>query len=201
MLSDSILFTISTIGPYAIFLMFFIYIFALVGMSLFAGKIKFDSDGKVDLLNGTPPRENFDNLGNTLQSLSIMVFGSWSIIMMTAMRCTNSYAALYFISVYIIGALILLNLFLAIMLGNFAKAKVYGQKKKIFDAFDELLNGQLDPKDNLFIIDACDVILGDLSDHVVKTCLKMDRQNYQSKINRMSSKISSKISEKIEDTL
>jgi uncharacterized membrane protein (GlpM family) len=44
MLSESILFTVTTIGPYAVFLMFFIYIFALVGMSLFAGKIKFNSD-------------------------------------------------------------------------------------------------------------------------------------------------------------
>ena len=42
LLLDSIIFTISTIGPYVTFLMFFIYIFALVGMSLFAGKIKFD---------------------------------------------------------------------------------------------------------------------------------------------------------------
>ena len=39
-LLDSIIFTVSTIGPYSIFLSFCIYIFSLVGMSFFAGKIK-----------------------------------------------------------------------------------------------------------------------------------------------------------------
>jgi len=65
------------------------------------------------------------------------------------------------------STIILLNLFLAIMLGNFEIAKVYGQKKKVFEAFDELMNGQDDPSKNYPIIDACDVILGDLSNYVV----------------------------------
>lgn len=65
------------------------------------------------------------------------------------------------------SAIILLNLFLAIMLGNFGIAKVYGQKKKVFEAFDELMNGQDDASEKYSIIDACDVILGDLSDYVV----------------------------------
>ena len=65
------------------------------------------------------------------------------------------------------GAIILLNLFLAIMLGNFEKAKVFGQKKKVFAAFEELMLRQPDPKKNYSIIDACDVILGDLSHHVI----------------------------------
>jgi hypothetical protein len=65
------------------------------------------------------------------------------------------------------SAIILLNLFLAIMLGNFEIAKVYGQKKKVFEAFDELMNGQDDPSKNYSIIEACDIILGDLSNYVV----------------------------------
>jgi voltage-dependent calcium channel L type alpha-1D len=65
MLLDSIIYTISTIGPYVVFLFFFMYIFALVGMSFYAGKIKFNDDDEVDLVNGTPPRENFDTLGDS----------------------------------------------------------------------------------------------------------------------------------------
>jgi uncharacterized membrane protein (GlpM family) len=42
MLLDSIIFTIQTIGPYVILLSFCIYIFSLVGMSFYAGKVKFD---------------------------------------------------------------------------------------------------------------------------------------------------------------
>ena len=65
MLLDSIIYTISTIGPYVVFLFFFMYIFALVGMSFYAGKIKFNDDDQVDLDGGDSPRENFDSLGNS----------------------------------------------------------------------------------------------------------------------------------------
>jgi hypothetical protein len=51
-LLDSITFTLSTIGDYVILLMLFMYVFALLGMSIFAGKIKFNEDDKLDLLNG-----------------------------------------------------------------------------------------------------------------------------------------------------
>jgi hypothetical protein len=43
-LVDSITFTLSTIGDYVILLSLFIYVFALLGMSFFAGKIKFDAN-------------------------------------------------------------------------------------------------------------------------------------------------------------
>jgi hypothetical protein len=42
--------------------MFVFYIFALIGMSFFAGKIKFDDNDKYDP-NGTTVRENYDTLG------------------------------------------------------------------------------------------------------------------------------------------
>ena len=65
-LLDSIVFTISTIGPYSIFLSFCIYIFSLVGMSFYAGKIKINDDDEVDFENGESPRANFDNLSTAL---------------------------------------------------------------------------------------------------------------------------------------
>jgi hypothetical protein len=36
------------------------------------------------------------------------------------------------------GNIIMLNLFLAILLGNFEKARNFGSKKKVFEAFKEL---------------------------------------------------------------
>lgn len=41
-LIDSIAFTMTTISDYVILLLLFIYVFALLGMSFFAGKLKFD---------------------------------------------------------------------------------------------------------------------------------------------------------------
>ena len=61
-LVDSITFTLSTIGDYVILLSLFIYVFALLGMSFFAGRIKFDENDVYDLENGQAPRTNFDGL-------------------------------------------------------------------------------------------------------------------------------------------
>ena len=143
MLLDSIIFTLSTIGPYVVFLLFFIYIFALVGMSFYAGKIKFNEEGKVDIENGESPRENFDTLGNTVLTIFIVIMGAgWSEVMISAIRCTGMGSAIYFVLLFIVGGIILLNLFLAIMLGNFDKAKIFGQKKKVLEAFKELMHGE-----------------------------------------------------------
>ena len=64
-LLDSITFTLTTIGDYVILLMLFIYVFALMGMNFYAGKLKFNENDKFDLENGESPRENFDKLGWT----------------------------------------------------------------------------------------------------------------------------------------
>lgn len=55
MLLDGIAFTILAVGDYCILLSLFIYVFALLGMSMFAGKVKFDDDGNIDIENGTTP--------------------------------------------------------------------------------------------------------------------------------------------------
>jgi len=58
------MFTIASISDYVILLMIFIYIFALLGMSFFAGQIKFDPEtNEPDPINGISPRNNFDDLG------------------------------------------------------------------------------------------------------------------------------------------
>ena len=66
-LVDSITFTLSTIGDYVILLSLFIYVFALLGMSFFAGKIKFDASDKYCYSKENTklchaPRTNFDGL-------------------------------------------------------------------------------------------------------------------------------------------
>ena len=86
------------------------------------------------------------------------------------MRCTNFLPAFYFIMLVIGGNIIMLNLFLAILLGNFDKARNFGQKKKVFAAFSEImLNGKS-------LNDALDIILGDMSAHVKEKVLKWDKK-------------------------
>jgi hypothetical protein len=50
----------------------------------------------------------------------------WSDIMFSVMRCNGAGAAIYFVILVVVGGIILMNLFLAIMLGNFEKSKQFG---------------------------------------------------------------------------
>lgn len=139
MLLESIILTVADIRDYTILLALYIYVTALMGMSFFASKIKFDDDGALDLENGTSPRMNFDNLFSALLTVFEVIIGeNWNSVMYDHIRAVGMHASLYFIILVITGNIIMLNLFLAILLGNFDRARNSGGKKKIFDAFDQL---------------------------------------------------------------
>ena len=53
----------------------------------------------------------------------------------------------------------MLNLFLAILLGNFEKSRLFGEKKKVFEAFKEIHNEGIPLNQQL------DIILGEMSIH------------------------------------
>lgn len=138
-LLDSITFTVFTIKDYTILLCLFIYVFALLGMSFFAGQVKFDDDGNIDLENGEAPRANFDRVTwASLLVFEIMIGENWNSAMYDLMRSVGEGACIYFIALVVFGNIIMLNLFLAILLGNFDRARNFGEKKKILDAFDSL---------------------------------------------------------------
>ena len=138
-LLDGIAFTVLAVGDYCILLALFIYVFALLGMSSFAGKARFNEDGELDLENGESPRANFDRVGwASLTVFYVMIGENWNSIMYNHIRGTSKFQCLYFIILVTLGNIVMLNLFLAILLGNFDRARNFGEKKKIFDAFDAL---------------------------------------------------------------
>ena len=133
---DSIAFTVVTIKDYAILLALFIYVYALLGLSAFAGKVRFNEDGDFDLEKGEPGRINFEGLGTAALSVfQVMIGENWNSIMYDHMRAAGVFSAFYFIGLVIIGNIIMLNLFLTILLANFDRARNLGEKKKIFDAW------------------------------------------------------------------
>jgi len=137
-LLDSIAFTVLTIKDYTILLALFIYVFSLLGMSFFAGKCKFDEEGNYNL-DGVSPRANFDTLKwAALTVFEVMIGENWNESMYDHMRSAGETSCVYFIGLVILGNIIMLNLFLAILLGNFDRARNFGEKKKIFDAFGTL---------------------------------------------------------------
>lgn len=119
--------TIKDIGNFSILLGIVIFIYALVGMELFSYTNKNPQIKK--------SRTNFDYFGNALVSIFIVLIGEdWDKLMIDIMVQIESpaVAAVFFVSLVIIGNMILLNLFLAILLKNFEnKAEVDEDKKEV----------------------------------------------------------------------
>jgi hypothetical protein len=55
-LIDSIIFTLAVVMSYCAIMILFIYIFSLLGMQFFAGRLKFAADGAYDPTQGKVPR-------------------------------------------------------------------------------------------------------------------------------------------------
>jgi len=135
-LLDSIGLTLSSIKNYVILLILFIYIYALLGMQFFSGRMKFNDDGDVDQENGDSPRLNFDELPQAALTIFCILIGDgWNDIMYNGMRGQGKASAAYFILLVILGNVIMLNLFLAILLGNFDHSRKFIKKKKVFEEF------------------------------------------------------------------
>jgi hypothetical protein len=73
---------------------------------------------------------------SALTVFEIMIGENWNGVMYDHMRSVGELSCIYFIALVILGNIIMLNLFLAILLGNFDRARNFGEKKKIFDAFE-----------------------------------------------------------------
>jgi hypothetical protein len=58
---------------------------------------------------------------------------NWNEVMYNCMISKGWMAAMYFISLVVLGNIIMLNLFLAILLGNFDEASVLMKEKKFFE--------------------------------------------------------------------
>ncbi|PCI31095.1 hypothetical protein COB52_00365 [Candidatus Kaiserbacteria bacterium] len=114
--------SLKDISNFSVLLFLFIFIYALLGMELFAYRIKFDENGNVDP-NGKPIRTNFDEFINSVTTIFIVIIGEdWNNIMYAYVRGTGSdFTIMFFVSLLIFGNLVLLNLFLAILLKNFSE--------------------------------------------------------------------------------
>ncbi|CEM24784.1 unnamed protein product [Vitrella brassicaformis CCMP3155] len=107
---------VGAMSNFCFLLFLFLYIYTLIGMTLFAGKLP---SGK-----GEDRRENFDNFFNSFITVFIVLSGeNWNEVMIKTIRHVGYYSLIYFVLLLIVGNLILLNLFLAILLGSFTDAR------------------------------------------------------------------------------
>ena len=87
-----------------------------------------------------------------------------------AMRSNGSSYALFFVFAIVCGNIVLPNLFLAILLGNFERARDFGGKKKLLKCFTELRKAGHD------LSQCIDWILEDTAEHIKIKVLKWDRK-------------------------
>lgn len=100
----------------------FMFIYTLLGMEMYAYKIRYTDDdfSAADPEGEVFPRANFNNFLYGIITIFIVFIGEdWNSSMYDVYRATGGGAYLFFISLFVIGNLILLNLFLAILLKNF----------------------------------------------------------------------------------
>lgn len=117
----------------------FIFVFSLLGMEMFAYTVFVDADGKFYLTqetiqeayaSGVPlyaPRENFNNIFFAMVTIFVMCTGeNWPGIASIYLRAArekskvfNLLAQIYFLVVTVLGFILLLSLFTALLLQNF----------------------------------------------------------------------------------
>jgi Ion transport protein len=110
--------TLVDIASFTVVLFLFMFVYTILGMEVFAEKAKFSPDDKVDMEDGESIPQNFDSFLWAFTTVFVLLTeDGWSAVFYAYYRAVGATRAnLYFISLFIIGPRILLNLFLAILL-------------------------------------------------------------------------------------
>jgi len=125
-LLEKIMETLKHIWNFSVLMLIFMFIFTLLGMELYGHKIKYNDYDASEVVtvsetqHGVSPRVNFDDFMNGFMTIFIIFIGEdWNAVMYDHVRVQGKYHILFFIFLFIIGNIVLLNLFLAILLKNF----------------------------------------------------------------------------------
>ena len=104
-----------------------VYIYALLGMSLFANRLRFDADtdrpvGLRDARweDAAVPRANFDTLDKAVVTLFIVLTGEdWTGVMYDCWRAAGASAPFFFFTFMLFGQLFIVDLLVAVLISTF----------------------------------------------------------------------------------
>lgn len=131
---------------FCLLLILMIFVFTLMGQSFFAAKFLFDDSGQpltkekvleeckgnMDCVKTFVPRAHFDTfLWGFITIFQILTGENWNAVMYYGIKAVGWYASFYFVFVVVAGNFVILNLFLAILMGNFGEqsAKLQEEEK------------------------------------------------------------------------
>ena len=116
----------SEIRSFGILLVLFIFIYALIGMQLFANRMHFDESGSHISITDPKyetsevPRSNFDDFFSaSLTVFQVLTGENWNEVMYDCWRATSWVAPVYFVFLIAQGVFCCLSLFLAILIRQF----------------------------------------------------------------------------------
>lgn len=115
------------VRSFGVLLFLFVFIYALVGMQLFANRLHFDPMTGVHIAiedpryaTSTIPRHNYDTLSAAATTVFQVLSGeNWNEVMYDCWKAAAWLSPLYFLSLVVFGIFIVLNMFLAILLKQF----------------------------------------------------------------------------------
>jgi hypothetical protein len=104
-------------------------------METFANKAKFDDGEEIDPDKGTSIERNFDNFLWSFTTVFVLLTeDGWMDIYEQYYRAVSGVkATFYFLSLYILGTKIILNLFIAILMNNFDEDSKRLENEKQFE--------------------------------------------------------------------
>ncbi|KAJ9594266.1 hypothetical protein L9F63_014308, partial [Diploptera punctata] len=130
--------TVGALGNLTFVLCIIIFIFAVMGMQLF-GKNYFDNVERFP--DGEMPRWNFTDFMHSFMIVFRVLCGEWIESMWDCMLVGDWSCIPFFLATVVIGNLVVLNLFLALLLSNFGSSNLSAptadnETNKIAEAFD-----------------------------------------------------------------
>ena len=131
--------TVGDLGNLTFVLAIIIFIFAVMGMQLFGSKYE---EKKELFFGGEVPRWNFKDFMHSFMIVFRVLCGEWIESMWDCMLVAGPPCVPFFLATVVIGNLVVLNLFLALLLSSFGASNLSAPSsdsadtKKLQEAFD-----------------------------------------------------------------
>ena len=139
--------TMTKISAFIVLLILFLFMFTILGMEIFANKLRFNYDNEpIDYYAIDPPntskvysfaKYSFDYFSDAGMSVFVgLANDGWTTVYFDHARTPSVgkiIAGIFFVGLVVVGQMILFNLFLAILLKEFDEGKLMEESSKIED--------------------------------------------------------------------
>jgi len=151
--------TLGSVFSFLLLLALFIFIYGVLGMFLFGNNLTFE---------GQTDRKNFDTLFWALVTIfQVLTLEDWNAAMYAGVRYGGQWAAVYYISLIVLGNYIMFNLFVAILIDGFGGEELE-EEVDSDDELDDQPAANASRRPTLSVNEAKDVLGNIARLHVVK---------------------------------